>query len=57
VFHGNGSGFVFLEVGFFDLVLLWVERQAEGLFDDVGGEGYVGGDLGDLAANECTALP
>ena len=57
MFHGNGSGFVFLEVGFFDLVLLWVERQAEGLFDDVGGEGYVGGDLGDLAANECTALP
>lgn len=51
------SWFVLLEMSLFNPVLLRVERQAQGFLNDVGGEGHVGGDLGDLAADEGAAFP
>lgn len=37
--------------------LVLFEGYAEGLFDDVGGEDHVRGDLGDLPADEGAAFP
>ncbi len=44
-------------MGILNPLLIFIQWKREGLLDDIGGEDHVGGDFGDLAANQRPALP